>query len=196
MRILLLLLLITSFKVNALIAEPHDSPHSHNKDTSYKTHYLYTKNYPESAFSFISSDNDIHHIPQPELPHANWFTAQDAQVFGIMQLAAAGVSFWASENPEAAGWFLTGSSVFMLNLENRAVGATSFATLAALGTYNISLDEEETPKSDIFLNNMIGLNLVMLSVIATEMVFPNFSENLLIYPDIHGNWYMNYNYRF
>ena len=67
-----------------------------------------------------------------------------------MQLAAAGVSFWASENPEAAGWFLTGSSVFMLNLENRAVGATSFATLAALGTYNISLDEEKPLKVTFF----------------------------------------------
>lgn len=196
MKKVLLLLVLTCFKVNAFVSDAHETDLSYEQDFSYGSNSLSSYTNTNLALSFIPENNVIDDVPQSELPRANWFTVDDGLTFGIMQLAAAGVSFWASESPEAAGWFLTGSSVFMLNLQNRASGAVSFTALAALGTYNIYVDEEETSKSDIFVTNMIGLNLLMLSMAATDMMFPGLSDNVLVYPDMNGNWYINYNYNF
>ncbi|MBE3651492.1 hypothetical protein BOO92_14660 [Vibrio navarrensis] len=127
----------------------------------------------------------------------NWnFVSNEVVPMLLIESVAAAYSYWASKDPATAGTFLGLSGLFLLDMENRKVGAVGALTLGALGLYNINIDEDEKSEGEIFRDNMIGVNLIFLSMATTELLFPRLQGDISIYPQGKDTWFINYQYRF
>ncbi|SHO54730.1 hypothetical protein [Vibrio quintilis] len=144
-------------------------------------------------------DQTISRVPenqQEDIPSSHWSLTEAGGTFVLAELTAAALSGLAAKDPEATGWGLIAISPLMTDAMNVTTGTVGFVSVAAIGAYNLSIDEDEKSESDIFTENMIAWNAAFVTMGVTEYLFPGFTGNLAVYPDLSGNWYMNYQFKF
>ncbi len=113
-----------------------------------------------------------------------------------------GINAWlASENPHAYG--AVGALLFPLaaggeGSQNETEVWVGLIGAESIAFYNLSIDEEEKTKSEIFKNNMIAWHLFAGVLLTTKYIIGDndSNESLSIKPNTYGGLQFVYNYKF
>ncbi|MCG9599238.1 hypothetical protein L1D15_21345 [Vibrio sp. Isolate25] len=127
---------------------------------------------------------------------SNYVGLNDVGTFLVAQVGAGVLSAIAAGDPELAGWTYVIASPMAGAAPKSSVGLTGVIGLAALGAYNLNIDQDETSKEEIFITNMLGLNLLVFSLWFSDQVFYEYDTDFSIYPDSQGGWNFNVRYSF